>query len=246
MSVKRQSPTSRAGILSVSIAAVLWGTVGIATQSIYHCSNLTAVTVGFYRLFFALPIVVFLYWRIIGNQPLQVDRRQYGKMVLIGIMLALYQVFYFASIRYVGVAIATLVTLCTAPVLVSLLSTIVLKERLRADSVISLLAAVLGTILLIGLPERGAVQENMILGIVLALGSATGYAIVTLDRTDPCRLQPRLVNSHLLRCRRCFPFSVCCRKCDFSSLFDANVGIDSVCWLAADRSCIHAVFFGDA
>lgn len=180
MSSKTQSSKARAGILSVSTAAILWGTVGIATQAIYLGSDLSSVTVGFFRLFFAFPMVAFLCWKIVGKQRLQIDRRQYKKMVLIGIMLALYQVFYFASIRYVGVAIATLVTLCTAPVLVSLLSVVFLKERLTIYSVSALCAALLGTVLLVGLPEQGTAQQNIIHGIALALGSATGYAIVTL------------------------------------------------------------------
>jgi len=164
----------------VSMAAILWGTVGIATQAIYQRSDLSAVTVGFYRLSFAFPMVALLCRKFIGNQNSRVGRREYLKMILIGIMLALYQVFYFASISYVGVAIATLVTLCTAPVLVSLLSVVFLREHLTGYTLVSLLAALLGTILLVGLPEQGSFQGNVALGVALALGSATGYAIVTL------------------------------------------------------------------
>src|SRR5262249_42245807 len=40
------------------------------------------------------------------------------------LMLALYQVCYFGAIALVGVAVATLVTLCSAPMLVALISTL--------------------------------------------------------------------------------------------------------------------------
>jgi len=171
---------SQAGILFVSVSAILWGTVGIATQAIYQQSELTAVTVGFYRLAFAFPVVALLCWKIVGQQIFQVSTRQHLKMMLIGIMLALYQVFFFAAIGYVGVAVATLVTLCTAPVLVSLASAVVLKEKLTGYSLLALLAALLGTVMLIGLPGNAASQGSVALGIALALGSATGYAIVAL------------------------------------------------------------------
>lgn len=180
MSSNSQLHESRLGILSVSLSAILWGTVGIATQAIYRQSDLTAISVGFYRLAFAFPFVAVLCWKFVGQQIFQVSDRHYWKMVLIGVMLALYQVFFFASIAYVGVAIATLITLCTAPVLVSLISVVILREGLSGYTKISLLAAVLGTFLLVGLPENTIAQGDVTLGVVLALGSATGYAIVTL------------------------------------------------------------------
>lgn len=170
----------RSGILFVSMSAILWGTVGIATQAIYRQSDLTAVAVGFYRLALAFPVVAFLCWKILGRRIFQISARQYWKMALIGVMLALYQVFYFSAISHVGVAIATLVTLCTAPVLVSLVSVVVLKERLTIYTVIALVTALLGTALLVGMPAIASMQGNAILGVGLALGSATGYAIVAL------------------------------------------------------------------
>jgi DME family drug/metabolite transporter len=42
--------------------------------------------------------------------------RDLALMLLIGMMTALYQVCYFGAIERTGVAVATLVTLCTAPV----------------------------------------------------------------------------------------------------------------------------------
>jgi len=180
MSVTSQLDQSRFGILAVSISAVLWGTVGIATQVVYGKSELTAMAIGFFRLSFAFPVVAVLCWKLVGKQLFQVSFSQYWKMGLIGVMLALYQVFFFASINYVGVAVATFITLCTAPVLVSMMSVVVLRERLTGYTLISLLAALLGTAMLVGVPEEGATQGNVVLGVVLALGSAIGYAIVAL------------------------------------------------------------------
>lgn len=180
MESKIQRGGPRTGILLVSVAAILWGTVGIATQATYLKSELTAVGVGFFRLAFAFPMVACLCWKTIGKQTFLVSPSQFLKMALIGIMLALYQVFFFASISYVGVAIATLVTLCTAPVLVAAASSIILREKLTKYTLTALFAALLGTALLVGLPEEGNVKGDVAMGILLALGSAIGYSIVAL------------------------------------------------------------------
>lgn len=171
---------SRRGILLVSVAAVLWGTIGIAAQMVYHQSDLTPVAVGFYRLALGFPAVALLCWRIVGRRVFQVSASTYLRMLLIGIMVALFQVFYFTAIGYVGVAIATLVTLCTAPVLVALASVLFFGESLTRTTLVALVCALSGTMLLIGAPGTVVSPANLLIGTLFALGSATGYALMTL------------------------------------------------------------------
>jgi len=159
---------------------MLWGTVGIATQTIYQQSELDAFSVGFYRLAFAFPVVALLCWKFVGKGVFQVRGRHYWQMALIGALLAIYQVCYFAAVGYIGVAFATLITLCTAPVVVSLASVVFLKEALTRSIIKALLCALAGTALLVGFPEGAAAQNNLLLGISLSLGSAVGYAIVAM------------------------------------------------------------------
>lgn len=180
MDATSQRHATRVGILLVSLAAMLWGTVGIATQAIYRQSELTAVGVGFYRLACAFPLVALLCWKVVDWPTFRAGLRHSGKMALIGIMLAIYQVCYFASISQVGVTIATLITLCTAPVLVALASAVLLREPLTRSTLTALFAALFGTALLVGLPATPAATGQVALGAALALGSAAGYAIVAL------------------------------------------------------------------
>lgn len=171
---------ARRGIVLVSLSAVLWGTVGIATQAVYHQSELNAVTVGFYRLAFAFPVVAIVCWKVVGSQIFCVRGQNYLKMAFIGAMLATYQVCYFAAVGYIGVALATLITLCTAPVVVSLASVTFLKEPLTKSIIKALLCAISGTVLLVGFPEGFVAQNNLLPGVSLSLGSAVGYAIVAM------------------------------------------------------------------
>lgn len=168
------------GVAFISLSAMLWGTVGIATQAVYHQSELNAVTVGFYRLAFAFPVVAVVCWKVVGKQIFKVQGQHYLKMASIGAMLAIYQVCYFAAVGYIGVAFATLITLCTAPVVVALASVTFLNEPLTRPIIKALFCALSGTALLIGFPEGTVAQNNLLLGVSLSLGSAVGYAIVAM------------------------------------------------------------------
>jgi len=179
LSVARRE--SRRGLIMIAVAAVLWGTVGIATRALYDLSDTNPLSVGFLRLALSLPALGLACWYVQGRAMFRVGGRDLILMVLTGAMLALYQVCYFASIARVGVTVAVLVTLCIAPVLVALLAAIFLRERLTGRVLLSLAGALAGTVLLVGIHrEGGAEQWRTIEGVLLALGSALGYAVVAL------------------------------------------------------------------
>ncbi len=165
----------------IALAATLWGTVGITTEALYHLAATNPLSVGFFRLAIATPTLALTCWALLGRNSFRIARRDVARMMLIGVMLALYQACYFAAIAWVGVTVATLVTLCLAPVLVALLSVTVLRERLTVRVLFALVCAISGIVCVVG--GRSAVAahgSSDIRGILLACGSALGYAIVTL------------------------------------------------------------------
>lgn len=175
------APRQRRGMLLIALGALLWGTVGIATRFVYDLASTNALSIGFYRLALSVPALALACWWQVGRAALQVSRRDLGFMALIGMMMALYQVCYFAAIPMVGVSIAVLVTLCTAPVMVAVLSSVVLRERPNLTTLVALVCAISGTALLIGVDNTGAgLSGQRLLGAMLALGSAFGYAVLTL------------------------------------------------------------------
>ncbi|MGE3267811.1 MAG: DMT family transporter [Chloroflexota bacterium] len=168
------------GLLVILLAAILWGTVGVTTRTIFSVAETTALTVAFLRLALALPVLLVTTTALIGRRSFHVSCRHVGLMSLIGVMLALYQLCYFGAIQRVGVAVATLVTLCAAPVIVAVISVGLLGERPTRKLLAAATLAIGGTVLLIR-PAEGANQpEGAGLGLLLALGSATGYALVAL------------------------------------------------------------------
>ncbi len=173
--------TSRHGLLLIVLAAVLWGTVGITTKTIFGLSDTNPLSIGFFRLAFSVPVLLAACWHTLGWRMFRIAPRDLGLMLLMGALMALYQVCYFAAIARVGVAIAVLVTLCTAPVMVALLSALLLRERLTGAIVLALACALAGTAMLIWVgPETGGARRDTLVGVLLALGSAFGYTMLTL------------------------------------------------------------------
>lgn len=171
---------SRRGLLLILLAAVLWGTVGISTKTIYTLAATNPLSVGFLRLALSLPVLCAVCWARQGKRVFQVARSDFKLMTLIGLMTALYQVCYFGAIERTGVAVSTLVTLCTAPVLVAVISVAITGSRPSGSTLFSLLGALSGTGLLVLSQDRAGMPSADSSGVLLALGSAFGYALVTL------------------------------------------------------------------
>jgi DME family drug/metabolite transporter len=175
-----QRPSGR-GLLFILSAAVLWGTVGVTTQLIYGLADTSPLSVAWLRLALALPTLLAACALVLGRRALRVRPRGLGGMLVVGILLALYQICYFSAIPLIGVAVATLITLCAAPVLVALLSAALLLEGLGGRLVLALVCALAGTALLIDLGGGRPSGTPTALGLLLALASALGYALVTLS-----------------------------------------------------------------
>jgi drug/metabolite transporter, DME family len=180
---------SKQGILLIALAAISWGTVGVVVKSLYASTTLSPIAIGFYRLALSVPVLL-LALSSLGKKAFQIKAKDIPVIILMGAMLAAYQLCYFAAIPRVGVAIATLVTLCTAPVIVALMSVLFLKERLETNVITTLVIAIIGTFLLVGFQDASG--ERVFSGVLLALGSATGYALVALTSR-------RLSNYHPLQ-----------------------------------------------
>ena len=171
---------SRRGLLLIMLAAVMWGTVGVTTKTIYGLGPTNPLSIGFFRLALSLPILFAACWITQKRQMFNVARHDLGLMLLIGTMTALYQVCYFGAIELTGVAVATLVTLCTAPVMVAVISVFMTRQRPSAYVLLALAGALAGTAMLVGFQETTGARSADTSGILLALGSAFGYSVVTL------------------------------------------------------------------
>lgn len=128
----------------------------------------------------AAPVLLIFSWRAVGQQMFALRRRDLLLMLLNGAFLAAAQAAYFTSIYYTGVTIATLLSVCATPLVVSALSILLKQEVLTGRTVIAVALALVGSVLLVGLHSPDGTQYNLPLGAVFALLTAITTAITII------------------------------------------------------------------
>ena len=173
--------TPHYGLWLVVLTALLWGTIGFTAQSLYNVAEINALAIIFYRLVIAIPVLGLALVGTLGRRALAFRKADLSVLLLMGVTFALFQLGYFAAVARTGVAVATLITICTAPLFVALLSARLLRERLSRRVLTSLALAVIGTAFLIDVESTAlAVEGQQVFGYLLALGAALSYALMVL------------------------------------------------------------------
>lgn len=167
---------SRQGFGLVSGAAILWGTIGVATQGLYEVDSTTPIFINLARMLIATPLLLVFCWRILGRKLFDIQRNDLALMLFIGLLIVFFQVTYSAAIQYVGVTISTLLTLCVAPIIVAGESVLLKMERLTSKLIAALVLALVGSVLLVGFQSPDEVHQDVVRGVVYSLLSASGYA----------------------------------------------------------------------
>lgn len=170
--------------LSVILAAVLWGTMGIFVNTL-SAMGLTTVQIAMLRavvsLIFMTMVVFFK-----NRELFKINLRDIWMFLGSGIIsYFLFTNCYFAAIRSVGVAVAS-VLLYTSPIFVTLMSCILFGEKLTKKKVLCLALAVGGCALVSGLASGnvGAVSAG---GVLLGLASGFTYALYSIFSTYALR-----------------------------------------------------------
>ncbi|MEM7064149.1 MAG: DMT family transporter [Cyanobacteria bacterium P01_B01_bin.77] len=165
------------GLLLICLAAVAWGTTGTTSVLIAQQATLSPLIVGLWRILFALPI--FWLWHGYNSRQKSLTGLLPHRLSLLamGLCMAGYQVFYFAAVPYIGVAMTALVAVCSSPLIIALLAIAFLGEKLTRSLCIALALGVTGTVLLIAQPEAVHIDGvRFFLGVILAFGAAFSYA----------------------------------------------------------------------
>jgi DME family drug/metabolite transporter len=174
------------GLVYVVFAATAWGTAGAAAALLYRGSGLGPLALTFWRAAggFALLLAVRAV-RGRGKRPTPVSaeavREPRGRAVVrvltTGAGLTLFQAAYFCAVKSTGLAVATVVTLGSGPVLIALAARLTMGERLGRGGMAAVAGALAGlAVLVLG----GGGAEVRPAGVALALLSAAGYSGITL------------------------------------------------------------------
>ncbi|MBC7291594.1 MAG: DMT family transporter [Actinotalea sp.] len=181
---------SRAGFAAVVVGAVLWGTGGLAGSALAG-HGLPMPTVATYRLAVGggvLLLALALAGRL-GRVPW--SRALLRRVLLTAVLAAAYQGAYFVAVGRSSVSLATVVALGAAPVLVAAATAALARRWPSGRTVLAVVLAVLGLVLLVGLGRTGG---DPLVGAVVALGAAASFAALTMvNRTPVPGLDPVLL-----------------------------------------------------
>ncbi|WP_322488116.1 DMT family transporter [Chloroflexus sp.] len=167
-------------VAMVVIAALTWGTIGVAIGWLYRVADTNSLSIGFLRLLLSAPVLLITARLLAGPQAFRIQPRHRWTLALIGGAFAGYQVAYFAAIPYLGVAAAVLINICSAPIFTALLARALLGERLRASTWLAVGGAVLGAGLLVGGAPQVQSTADLLIGAALALTAGFSYSLVVL------------------------------------------------------------------
>ena len=168
------SPVTRAK-LDLIFSVAVFGTIGIFVRSIPLPSSVIALVRG------AVGAAFLLLLARIRRTPIDkvALRRQWKLLVLSAAMMSFNWITLFEAYRYTTVATATL-CYYMAPIFVTLISPVLLKERLTARKLLCVFLALAGMVFVSGVPQSGLPGPSEAKGILLALCSAALYAGVIL------------------------------------------------------------------
>jgi DME family drug/metabolite transporter len=168
------------GLLLVSLAGVIWGTIGPAVQIVHDGSGLSPLSISAYRAIAAVTVLV-LVALVRGRfrTSWSLARRQWRRVIVIGLLTAAFQLLFFVAVVATGVSVATVVCLGFAPVLLLVLEA---KQRRQLPSARRMLTVGIAIVGLLLVSLAGGVENqapNPTLGILAALASGAAYAFST-------------------------------------------------------------------
>lgn len=157
---------------AIIISMTIWGSIGIFTREAKQPSEV----IVFFRV---LSASIVLLPFALKSKKVSSSRRNYGILILSGIFISLNWLFFFKAVQTTTIAKATL-SYYTAPVLVTLLSPLLLKERLEKRTIVSIILAFAGISLIMLFPLSGFVSGGNT-GILFGLLAAFFYSLVTIS-----------------------------------------------------------------
>ena len=164
-------PTPKKSYLNVHLAVLLFGLTGLFAKLV----NLNPFVIVFGRVFVAAVFI--LIWLVISKESLKLHhKKDYQKMILMGILLAVHWTTFFAAIQLSNVAIG-LLTFSTFPVFVSLFRPLIIREALSKKEVLFGFITILGILFIVPLKD---VFSDTMAGSMIGVFSGLVYAIFTI------------------------------------------------------------------
>lgn len=162
--------------LKIIISMLIWGTIGIFVRNI----ELSSIEIAFFRAFFGSGFLVMI--SLINKEKIDKELLKANLLLLsiLGIALGINWIVLFQAMKYTTISNAIL-SYYFAPVFITVLSSLVLKEKMSIKNIICLFGAILGLFLIM---KSGNTEDlsgfNHVKGIMYGLAGAMLYAIIVI------------------------------------------------------------------
>jgi DME family drug/metabolite transporter len=174
---------SGVGLSYLIMSGVLLGTGGFTGRLLNKATGLSPVAVASYRLAVGgALIVVFL---ALTGRRMPRGRAAWARIAVVGVLAAVYQACFFASVSLTSVSLATLIAIGAFPVLVSAMEGATGQRRVDRRMLGTICLALAGLGLLVGLPSGGFGATATLASAGLAIAAAGGFATVTVIGARP-------------------------------------------------------------
>ena len=162
-------PSPPTGPLLVLAAAALWGTTG--TAQALGPEGISPATVAVVRMAGGATLLLYALWR----QETVPVRRLVGLPLMASVAaMAASQPLFFTGVARTGVAVGTIVTIGTGPILAGLIAWVVRREPPGRRWVPATAMAVAGTVLVVSGGEAAGIDGA---GVSFALGAGLAWAV---------------------------------------------------------------------
>lgn len=176
--------TARWGVWFLVVAGVAWGTSGTLGTLLNATAGVGFLSIAGYRIFVGGLI---LFATGVATRRLRFPRTRSGWLrvaAMAGCSIA-YQLGFFSAVGLLGVSIATLITVGSAPVLVLAVDLATGRQRVSAPLAAALACTAVGLALFMGVPPSGVPLPDVLLGTGFALLAGASFALISLLGARP-------------------------------------------------------------
>ena len=185
--LKRPAPSARpvtAGVAALVVAGVAWGTSGTLGTLLRSTSGLGFLAVAGYRILVG-GLLLMLAVALTGRVRWPRRRSGWRRVAAMAACSAVYQFGFFSAVGLLGVSIATLVTVGSAPVMVLVVDLATGRQRLTRPLALALGFTAVGLALFMGAPPQGVPVADALWGAGLALVTGAAFAVISLLGARP-------------------------------------------------------------
>ena len=172
MSEKSMSKDTRKNVILLHIAVMCFSCSGVIGQYV----QVPAVQVAMGRVICSSLLLLAI--SLVCKDKLTLDsKKDYGLMILTGVVMAIHWSSFFQSIQTSSVAIGT-ITFSTFPLFLTFLEPLLFHEKIRGKNILNALILLMGV--LITIPEF-SVENKVTSGILWGMLASFTYAVMTLS-----------------------------------------------------------------